>query len=62
MYTDKLPFFLSACDEKKKDGFVRVIVAVKNLKTSTDIVRRGILPKTVKKPSNAKIEMIFENQ
>jgi hypothetical protein len=39
-----------------------VIVGVKNLKTSTDIVRKGLLPKTVKKPSNAKIDMVFENQ
>ncbi|KAL4235883.1 hypothetical protein ACF0H5_004272 [Mactra antiquata] len=52
----------TACDEKKKDGFIRVIVAVKNLKTSTDIVRRGILPKAVKKASNAKVKSTFENQ
>lgn len=52
----------SACDEKKKDGFIRVIVAIKNLETSTDIVRKGFLPKTVKKPSNAKLDMVFENQ
>lgn len=54
--------FVSACDEKKKDGFVRVIVAIKNLETSTEIVRKGILPKAVKKPSNAKLESTFENQ
>ncbi|WAR24797.1 hypothetical protein MAR_038466 [Mya arenaria] len=51
-----------ACDEKKKDGFIRVIVAIKNLTTSTEIVRRGILPKAVKKPANAKLNVVFENQ
>ena len=53
---------IAATDEKKKDGFVRVIVSVKNLSTSSQIVRKGLLPKTVKKASNAKVDMIFENQ
>ena len=53
---------ITASDETKKDGYVRVIVAAKNLKTSRDIVRQGILPKAVKRPSNAKVDVKFENQ
>ncbi|KAH3831939.1 uncharacterized protein LOC127879191 [Dreissena polymorpha] len=51
-----------ACDEKTKEGYVRVIVAIKNLAISRDIVRHGLRPKMVKKASNAKVEVVFENQ
>ena len=53
---------VTATDEKKKEGFVRVIVAVKNLDTSSQLIRKGFLPKTVKKASNAKVDAVFENQ
>ena len=43
-----------ASDEKKKEGFVRVIVAIKNLTTT----RKGI--KLVKKPDNADVQVTFE--
>ncbi|KAK3090528.1 hypothetical protein FSP39_012511 [Pinctada imbricata] len=43
-----------ACDEKKKDGFVRVIVGIRNLTTT----RKGI--KLVKKPDNAEVNVTFE--
>jgi len=54
--------FFAACDEKKKDGFVRVIVGIKDLTTSTEIIRQGFLPKTRKKAANAKLDVTFENQ
>ncbi|XP_033738637.1 uncharacterized protein LOC117326121 [Pecten maximus] len=47
-----------ATDEKKKDGFVRVIVAVKNLKTTRQM--KGL--KFVKKADNADVAVDFQER
>ncbi|XP_069127266.1 uncharacterized protein [Argopecten irradians] len=47
-----------ATDEQKKDGFVRVIVAVKNLKTTRQM--KGL--KFVKKADNADVTVDFQER
>ncbi|XP_061182418.1 uncharacterized protein LOC133190747 [Saccostrea echinata] len=46
------------CDEKKKDGFVHVIVSAKDLKTSRTL--KGI--KIIKKAENAVVDATFEER
>ncbi|XP_062576756.1 uncharacterized protein LOC134238649 [Saccostrea cucullata] len=46
------------CDEKKKDGFVHVIVSAKDLKTSRTL--KGI--KIIKKAENAEVNATFEER
>jgi len=55
-------FLFSATDEKKKDGFVYIIVSVKNLETSRTLTREGLVPKLVRKASNADVSVEFQNQ
>ncbi|KAL5015702.1 hypothetical protein ScPMuIL_005291 [Solemya velum] len=49
-----------ATDEDTKAGFLRVIVALKGLKTSTCLKRSGFLPSFEKKVKNATVEATFD--
>lgn len=49
---------ITATDEKSKPGFVRTIVAVKGLRSASQMTMKGLK----KKATNAEIESSFEQQ
>ncbi|KAK3581928.1 hypothetical protein CHS0354_037602 [Potamilus streckersoni] len=51
-----------ACDEKTKEGYLRVIVSIRGLKMTSKIILKGIIPKSVKEAENAEVDSEFEER
>ncbi|KAL3867643.1 hypothetical protein ACJMK2_040517 [Sinanodonta woodiana] len=51
-----------ACDEKTKEGYVRVIVSIRGLKKTSKIILKGIIPKSIKEAENAEVDSEFEQR